>query len=360
MGKRTWTKEEEEKLKQLYFQGKKIEDIAKTLSKTIGSIKHKVQRLRVCDEYIRKTSSAYKDVYQNYDWCYERYIIKGMTHQEMANEAGCKLRTIQKWCSDIYGLNQWTWRKHKHLTDIQYQIILFGTLGDGHIDNRINQPMYIECHSESEKEYLFWKYEQLKDICNNKPVYYRESFNSFGGEKEYLCQPFYRLNTRILDDLLLIRNVTRLDKIKMLNEFGFSLHTLDDGYRGDRWQVCLAEWTEEEINTYIKICKDRFGLECNREKDGRYVSFSAVSSKKIDEIILRNVPNDLDIINKKILNNDKIKNFRHHRYILVEDQKIGLASFCKLKHIDYDNCKRIFDALNVEYIDQNEFLKLVS
>lgn len=359
MGKRTWTKEEEDKLKDLYFNGMKVQEIAIELNKTVNSIKHKIQRLRICDEYIRSNSVKYKAIYQDYEWCYDRYINKGMTHQEMADEAKCKLRVMQKWCADIFGLNQWTFKEYKHLNNIQYQIILFGTLGDGHIDSRVDQPMYIESHSAEETDYVFWKYEQLKDLCNHEPVYYKESYNSFGGNKKYLCKPFYRINTRIINELKDIREMSRLSKIKMLNEFGFSLHILDDGCRCNLWQVCLAGWTQEEVETYISICKEKFNLECQKDKDERYVNFTAVSSKKIDEIILRNIPNDLDIIRKKILNNNKIKDLRHHRYIICNNKKVGLSAFCKLNHINYEYCRDIFDSLDAEFIDEGKFLEMV-
>lgn len=354
-----WTVEEESLLEDLYKEYKSIEEISKIINRSPDAISTKASELKLGNKYMRTNNPKFKAQYQSYDWCYERYIVKGMTHQEMAEEAGCKTRTIQKWCSEVHGLNYLTFKKNKQLNSMQYQVILFGTLGDGHIDRRIDQPMYIESHCESEKEYMYWKYEILKDLCHKEPVYYKESYNSFGSDKEYLCQPYYRINTRIINELVEIRDMPRLNKIKMLNEFGFSLHTLDDGYRGDQWQVCLAEWSKEEIETYIDICKKRFGLECYQMTDKRYISFSAVSSKKIDEIILKNIPNNLDIIRKKILNNKKIKNLKHYRYILVNGKKIGLASFCKIKHIDYDHCKNMFDTLEVEYIEEDKFMKLV-
>lgn len=354
-----WTNDEESLLEELYKNGKSIEEMSNVMKLSVNCIAQKASALKLGDKYMRTNNPKFKATYQDYDWCYDRYIVKGRTHEEMAIEAGCKKRTIQKWCSDIHGFNNRTFKKHKNLNDLQYQLILFGTLGDGHIDKRINQSLYIESHCEAEKEYLFWKYEIIKDLCHTEPIYHEAGYYNFGTDKEYLCQPFYRINTKIIDELSDIRDMPRIDKIKMLNEFGLSLHMLDDGNRNDSWAICLAGWSQEEIDCYIEVCKRKFNLECKQEKDNRYVRFTAVSSKKIDKIILNNIPNNIDIVKKKILENDSIRDLRHHRYIISEDKKIGLRKFCDVYHYSYLKCKDVFDSLNVEFIQKDEFVEKV-
>ena len=356
-----WTEGDKKRLEEYYKAGLSFKEISEKMNRSLGSINAMSIELKLGDKYMRTNNPNFKAIYQDYDWCYDRYINKSMSHQEMADEAGCTLRVIQKWCSEKHGINQWTFKEYKKLNDIQRQIILYSTLGDGHIDKRQDQPMYIESHSEDEKDYIFWKYSILKDICNKEPVYYKEKYNSFGGDKMYLCKPFYRINTRIINDLIPIREMSRLDKIKILNEFGLSLHALDDGNRSNLWEVCLAEWSQEEIDTYIDICRTKFDLECTQSKhDNRYVYFTAISSKKLDEIILRNIPNDLDIIHKKILDNKDIKPLQYCRYIIVNDnEKIGLGRYCKLKHLNYEYSKTIFDNFGKEYVNEEDFLERV-
>lgn len=336
MGGRKWTNEEIEMLEDGYKNNISMRELSKKMNRSESSLTHKAVSLGFTKKYIKPNNVNYKAIYQDYDWCYERYINRGMTHEEMASEADASLRVIQKWCAEIHGLHGHSFKEFKKLNDTQYQIILFGTLGDGHIDKRPDEPLYIECHCESEKEYLFWKYSYLKDLCNQPPVYYKESYRSFGKDRDYLCQPFYRLGTRVIYDLKRIREMSRCDKISQLNEFGFCLHILDDGSRDDLWQNCLAEWSYDEIDLYVNICKERFNLECTRDKsDNRYVTFDAFSSKKIDEMILRNIPNELDIVHKKILNNDKIRKFQHSIIIRLDNgSQIGLAQYCKDNHIN--------------------------
>lgn len=304
MGKRTWTDEQIEQLKEMYLRGDKIKDIAQELNRTEYAIKSKILYYGLDKLSTRKNNINFKAVYQDYDWCYERFINLGMNMHQMAEEAKCSFRVMQKWCSEKYRLNEFTFKSKKKLSTKQKELIMFGLLGDGHIDRRENEPMYIESHAENQKDYLYWKYSILKDLCNHEPTYYSERDKIFNG-KSYHCQASYRLNTRTIDDLINIRNMKRIEIINLLNNFGISIHMLDDGYRdASSWELCLAEYSQDEIELYMNICKEKLGLYCHQETDSRYIRFNANSSKKIDKIILENVPNDLDIIQYKIMRSE--------------------------------------------------------
>lgn len=355
-----WIKEEDLKLEELYKKGLSFDDICEEMHMDMRAISSHSSYLKLGDKYMRSNNPKFKAPYQDYDWCYQRYVVKGMTHQEMADECGASLRVIQKWCSEIHRLNGRTFKNDKGLSNIQYQIILFGTLGDGHINKRETQPMYIESHAIDEKDYVFWKYEQLKDLCNSPPKYHGETYANFGTDKEYLCEPFYRFETRIINQLKEIRDMPRIDKIKQLNEFGLCLHVLDDGSRNNTWQLCLAQYTQEEINLYIKLCKERFDINCWQEKDIRYINFDANSSRKIDELILKNLPNDLDVVKKKILNNSNITKAAKYVYVISENgNKMGLSSYCRSRKIPYKKAKAIIDKSNLTQIEENILLELV-
>lgn len=355
-----WTKEEDLKFEELYKEGLSFEEICKEMNMEIGMIRSRSCYLKLGDKYMRSNNPKFKAPYQNYDWCYQRYVIQGMSHQQMADECGVSLRVIQKWCCEIYKLNARTFKENKEMTDLQYQIILFGTLGDGHIDKREDQPLYIESHAMDEKDYVFWKYEQLRDLCNSPPKYYEESYTNFGTSKFYLCQPYYRFETRIINQLKEIRGMKRLDKIKQLNDLGLSLHVLDDGCRNDLWKLCLAEYSQKEIDLYVKLCKERFDLNAKQEKDKRYIRFDAESSRKIDKIILENIPNNLDIIKKKITQNPRIKNEAKYVYIICgENNKKGLNTYCRDNGIPYKRAKYIVDLNNISKVEETKFLELM-
>ena len=248
-----------------------------------------------------KNSINYKAIYQDYDWCYQKFIVEQKSFKEMAIEAECSKRVIEKWCGEKFKLNNHTLKDYIKLSDIQKQVIMFGLLGDGHIDKREKFPMYIESHAENQKDYLLWKYDILKNLCNKEPFYSKPCSRLINGT---LCnvQGQYRLNTKVVSELSQIRNMSKKHIINELNEFGLSLHMLDDGCRGKyNWELCVAEYNTEEKDLYISVCLDKFNLHCHTKKDDRYIIFDSASSKILDNIILNNVPNNLDIINYKIL-----------------------------------------------------------
>lgn len=147
-------------------------------------------------------------------------------------------------------------------------------------------------------------YEILKNLCNKEPTFYDRKIKTFNG-KEYMSQESYRLNTRILDALLDIRSMSKSEIIQQLNEFGLAIHFLDDASRNcGSWELCYAAFTEEEQNLYRDILERRFNIKPRVRKDCRYIGFGKEDSLRIDEIILRNIPNNLDIIKNKILKDD--------------------------------------------------------
>ena len=303
--RKMWSEAEVKDVCDKYLSGMDEKDIAVEYNCTVGAIDHILKRGEIVKEVRYGNDTRFKAPYQDYEWCYERYVIKGMSYKEMAEEAHTKPRTIQKWCSEKHRLNRRTLRKELHLTNKQKELIMFSLLGDGHISKREQEPLFIVSHAINQKDYLFWKYDVLKSVCNNPPKLYTDAKSNFGTNKMYYCQDFYRFNTKILDDLIPIRNMSRSEIITQLNEFGLAIHLLDDGSHSDGfWGLCYAAFTEEEKEIYRKTLKEKFDIDVHIHKDGRYVGFDKTDSQKICDIILRNIPNDLDIIKYKILKDD--------------------------------------------------------
>lgn len=303
--RRMWSDDDKEKVCSLYYSKVNIPDIAKIMGTSTESIRSLLERSGIEIEVRFKNDSRFKAPYQEYDWCYERYVVKRMSYEEMAEEGGTTPRTIQKWCSEKHRLNSHTLRKELHLNDKQKELIMFSLLGDGHIDKRETQPLFIVSHAINQKDYLFWKYEILESVCNQPPTLYTNLQSTFSGDRIYKCQDAYRFCTKILDDLIPIRSMSKSEIISQLNEFGLAIHLLDDGSRSDGfWELCYAAFTPKEKELYHKILRERFNIEPHLRKDDRYLGFGKVDSKKIDEMILKNVPNNLDIIKYKILKDD--------------------------------------------------------
>lgn len=359
MGKKTWT-DAEEKLLSLYYKEKKsVNEISKLLNKTTNSIIAKAAKMNLADKYMKNNNPKFKAIYQDYEWCYQKYIIEGKSHIEMAKEANCSLRVIQKWCSEKHKLNKRTFKENKRLSDKQRELIMFSLLGDGHIDKRETQPIFIISHAENQKDYLYWKYDILKDLCQSEPMYYSECYSTFSTGEQYLCKPHYRFGTRIINDLIPIREMSKSEIINQLNEFGICIHLLDDGSRSNsNWQVCVADFNELDKELYIKKCKEDLSLNCHTLKDDRYIQFDAISSRKIDELILSYLPNDLDIVKYKIIDKDICKPANYF-YVHTNDGDIGLNNYCRKNKLSYLKTKGRLDLLGYKEINECELLEIM-
>ncbi len=298
-----WTDEEVQTLIEGYAQGIPLDKIASKINRSVSAISAKAQTLRLPDLYVSKFNVKYDAPYKDFDWLKERYIDRLMTPEEIAVECNASARVISKWC-ERFGLYQTKAKRLTHINDKQKALIMFSLLGDGHIDKREDRPLFIVSHAISQKDYLFWKYEILKNLCNKEPTFYDRKIKTFNG-KEYMSQESYRLSTRILDALLDIRSMSKSEIIQQLNEFGLAIHFLDDASRScGGWELCYAAFTEEERKLYCDILERRFNIKPRMRKDCRYIGFGREDSLRIDEIILRNIPNNLDIIKNKILKDD--------------------------------------------------------
>ena len=236
--------------------------------------------------------------YQNREWLYEQKIIMNKTNKEIALENGWTVRVVEKWVQ-LFKLGKRDFKKEKTLSSKQLSLIKGSVLGDGHIAHNNS---FIVSHSEKQKEYLFWKYEVLKDLCSSPPSYYDKTKKYFSNGKEYDCLAFYRFNTRLLLCLKEIREASKASIINSLDEMGIAIWFLDDGNREPcNWRLCIAALNEEEkkvtINKFFEM-----GIASHLCKDTRYLFLPAKGTKVIDEIILNNIPNNIDVVRDKVLN----------------------------------------------------------
>ena len=301
---RFWTKEEVELLKEMYERGDSCEEIAKAVHHGAKGIRGKAVSMGFERKIFSKHDPRMTAIYKDKNWCYDRYIVKHKSYDEMAAEANCSKRVIEKWCSDVYGYNLHTYRHFARLTHIEREIVMSGRLGDGHI-TKGDKPLYIEVHAEDQKEYLYWKYEQLKTIQTSPPKITLGSVKFFNG-KGYNCQNSYRLSTAVLDELGEIRDMSKIDIIDNLTELGVALYFLDDASRSySNWSLCTGVLTDDEVEHLIAVLCDRFGITMWRNKDKRYATVDAPSSNIIDGFIVKNLPRDMDIIQHKIYKKSK-------------------------------------------------------
>lgn len=313
MGKQTWTKDQEEYLEYLYSQYTPLDRVVDEMNKLSGinrtrtAISNKAMKLGLTSKYMKSNSIKFKAPYQDYDWCYEHYVNQGLNHEEMANAANCSKRAIEKWCQEKHHIDTYFRMKEKTINQVQKDLIIGSLLGDGHIDKRENFPLFIVSHAADQKDYLYYKYEIMKDLCEMAPTKYE-------GKKQYKivnsicdCQDFYRFNTRTYNALKPFREMSKIDLINQLNEYSFSIWMLDDGHCEQKgyWELCAPLHSDEERFIFVNILSDKFNITAIEQKDKRYFRFRTEDSFKITKIILNNIPNNLDIMQEKILNKKK-------------------------------------------------------
>jgi hypothetical protein len=103
------------------------------------------------------------------------------------------------------------------------------------------------------------------------------------------------------------RKYSKLELVNQLNEYSFSIWLLDDGYFDPKkclWELCSAMMNEQENIKTLNILHNKFEISGHIEHDKRYILFDVPSSRKINNIILHNIPNDLDVVKYKTLIKD--------------------------------------------------------
>jgi hypothetical protein len=345
-----WTPEDEKQLILLINKSTPFKEIGKILNRSRDAISTKIFELKIDTSMFYKNNINYSAIYQDYDWCYQKFMVEGLNHDEMAIEANSTKRVVEKWCTEKHRLTQKFRQQNKTLSELQRDLLIGSMLGDGHIDRREDQPMFIVAHAENQKGYLYYKYNILKDLCNIPPVR-KEAYQTVINGGSCFCQPSYRFCTRIYDCLKEYRGKSYTYLLNLMNKYSFSVWMLDDGFRSRAtWQLCVAEYTPSDINLAMDILKQKYNINAYPDKDIRYLDFDATSSRIIDQIILESIPNELDVIKYKITENNLSK---PHKVLYVdENNKITLKEFCREHNLDY---KYAWSKFNGGF-DLNEFI----
>lgn len=352
----SWDESLINKLKELVSKNISIDEISNILNINKNSVASAITRYGVKSSY--KNNIYQKQCYHDYNFMYNLYITQGKSMKEISDELNISLRTVKKWCCEKFGFNSSMRSKIVRLNKVQKDLVMIGILGDGCISENNGRYYYIESHCEEEKEYLYWKYFIMKNLCNFPPTHYNGSIKTINGIP-YNVQDSYRFNTYNVLDLKLFHKIDKSVIINCLNEFMLSIYLLDDGNRTPSyWELCIANLSQSESDKLIHILMEKFNLNaCLKNSDKRYLHFDSNSSRILDKIILANIPNNLDIIYKKILSK-KVKAENNYLFIKFnENSMIGLSKYCKLKKIDYEIAKNIFHNNKVKLLPEKLFLE---
>lgn len=160
-------------------------------------------------------------------------------------------------------------------------------------------------HSESQKDYLEWKYLFLKDfwlVKNDKRI--KEKTLSGCYEN---AQRQFGFNSNSCEQLNKFKEKTKEELIQEFNEMSLAVYALDDGnfYR-HVCKISCGTLSEKERIALKNVLSDKLFIDCkiynhktNPAKD--YFIFTGNNYDRIINIILSKIPNDIDIIKDKIL-----------------------------------------------------------
>lgn len=254
-------------------------------------------------------------LYKNKDWLEYQFVQLGKECRDIALENNWTVRVVEKWCYEKYGINN-NYRRDKYIPNkTQLQLIYGGLLGDGCISQRkdINFTQYIFTQNEKHKEYIEWIFDKLKNMCKHKELQYssisKTIFKTIDGYKEYNKKPTYRISTRGYKFLKEIKNMSINKIIDNIDELGLSVYFLDDGSKKKNlWNLCMGNLNIDEVNYFINKLNE-FGIKHKRidirknkntNKEYIYLYFDVNNSYKINTMIINNIPNNIDIVKKKV------------------------------------------------------------
>ena len=176
------------------------------------------------------------------------------------------------------------------LTNYQKSLIIGTILGDGYlriVPGRKNAFFEIN-HSFSQKEYVDWKFEKLKNMCNSAPKQRKSNGNRVA----------YRFYTKQYPELTEIYNTFYKNGIKIipddlnLDAIALSVWFMDDGSKCSDSDFYLNT-QQFDVKNQLKLLEylKKVGLNANLNKDKSYhrIRFISSSINRLKELIRENI-----------------------------------------------------------------------
>ena len=277
--------------------------------------------------------------YKNKDWLYEKYTVEKLQGKEIANLCKVSIGTINYWIKK-YKLNRKYNKENYTLTKNQFDLFVGSYFGDGgfsYYDYKDTTRCNFS-HANNQLEYLEFKYKIVNNMCRTYPKWQESNKINRFSTLSFRCLSFFIKNSKevILD---------------FLNEMSLSIWLLDDGNRTKyNWSLSFQRF-EHEFKLKIRDkLYELFALKGNLVKcgAGMILQFTSESSRRLDSMILKNIPNDIDVVKYKILEKE-ISKPKIKKYVCYNDCNITLYEYCKIKNISYDSVKNktSLDGLNI-------------
>jgi len=175
-------------------------------------------------------------------------------------------------------------RKNLHIevTDRQYEIIVGSLLGDAYIHPK--GKIQFE-HSDKAKEYLEWKFQELKGLRYNRVgSVERKVGNSLTRSYRFWTRQFFRpLRVMFYQD----KKRLSLKILNALTPLALAVWFMDDGHFEKAKKRCIiaTDGFSNEDRTMLQLfLKQRYGLDVVVRKSGK-ISFNQLNTERFFEII---------------------------------------------------------------------------
>lgn len=161
------------------------------------------------------------------------------------------------------------------LTNRQEQILIGTILGDGHLELNGNNVRLRIDHSPEQKDYLFWKHSELKDLCPSKPRVVRNWHSK--REKVYERWHFSTLSLPVLNKFretfypskkkIIPANIEQILK----DPLSLAVWFMDDGYKRNdcnAFRLNTDCYSFKEQGLLQSCLKENFRIDSSLHKKG--------------------------------------------------------------------------------------------
>jgi len=178
------------------------------------------------------------------------------------------------------------------VSEEQKQVIIGSLLGDGNISysGKYSKNCRLQIsHSTKQLEYLKYKYNILKSLCNNDVIIRKRIDKRFKDPNYITCE----LKTKSLSVFSDYKKLWYKEKkkdlqnsnIHELGPLGLAIWFMDDGYTsGKSFLLATQSFSEEDLETLKKILKTKFNIETIIRKN-REIYIRTKSSKEFVNLI---------------------------------------------------------------------------
>jgi intein-encoded DNA endonuclease-like protein len=179
------------------------------------------------------------------------------------------------------------------LSEVQKQLILGCILGDGYLRKKTNAHLQIT-HSITQKEYVDWKYQILKNLVISKPSSYDGNAGRVG----------YRFFTKSIPEITFFfgrfykNGVKKVSKNLYLTPFSLAVWYMDDGSKSRN--SCYLNTQNFDLSSQRNLMKalKRLGIKSSLNKDKIYFRI---------RVAVESVPKMLEMINPYIIRSMRYK-----------------------------------------------------